>query len=86
MRTIQEIFDAVIDFGHYAEQGLMCWALQDAGSHGLISEDEEEFATAEIENYLSGYITLSQAIKCEGLTMEPITILKDWENRPTLKH
>lgn len=87
MRTLQEIFNTVLDYDdYYSEKKLMCWALQHAESKGVITEEEYCFAIAEIESYLKGWIVLAQALRRLKSTIPPIEIYRDWANRPTLKH
>ena len=87
MRTIQEIFDVVLDCDdYYRKTKFMCWALQHAESKGVITEEECCFAIAEIESYLKGWIILRHALSYLKSTVPPIEIYRDWANRPTLKH
>ena len=58
MRTIKEIFNEVIDGGHYKHstdsgEG-MCTALYDAHGCGAITEEERRKAISEINEYVGG--------------------------------
>lgn len=87
MRTIQEIFNAVLDYDEYCyEKKLMCWAIQHAEDKDVITEEESCFAIAEIESYLEDWVTLGLALRYIKSTIPPIEVYRDWANRPTLKH
>lgn len=59
-RTIQEIFDAVIDAKHYpykeqrgSSSNFMCEALAKATNHGIITEEERVRAQESIRKYIN---------------------------------
>ena len=95
MRTIQEIFDAVIDGGYYANEftpeevsGHMCVALTYANAADRITEAERHLALDEIQEYLQGAIFLSTVLSIRDLPYEHedrLAIYRDWVNRPQLK-
>lgn len=96
MRTIQEIFNLVIDNGFYEIESkgyaYMCHSLYSAYKNGCIGMDEVVLATDAIESYMQGseVIALVTALD-SGLGKETSTfrdcllVYKDWENRPELK-
>ena len=87
MRTIQEIFNTVLDYdNYYSRRKLMCWTLQRAEDKGVITEEESRFATEQIKEYLKDWIVLVQALGYLKSTIQPIEVYRDWANRPTLKH
>lgn len=87
MRTIQEIFDAVLEYDdYYSSRKLMCWTLQYAERFGIITEEECWFATEQIKEYLQDWVVLIQALNYLQTKVTPLEVYRDWANRPTLKH
>ena len=87
MRTIQEIFNAVLDGDdEYSQRKLMCWALQQAECSGIITEEECRFATEQIGEYLEDWIMLNHALHYSQSKVTPLEVYRDWANRPTLTH
>lgn len=95
MRTIQQIFDIIIDAGHY--HSLMCFGVYDAHIHELITTEEHDFAIAEIRRYLcdlggnedywSGDVRpdLVDALRLAGLAFsfeDRLKIYREWADRP----
>lgn len=87
MRTIQEIFNAVLDYdNYYSRRKLMCWTLQHAEGLGVITEEESRFAAEQIKEYLKYWVVLIQALHYLKTEITPLEVYRDWANRPTLKH
>ena len=98
MRTIQEIFNVVIEAGLYGKGNFMCFSLEEAVNTGLISASEFCATKCEIDAYLHtgvGSNTLISSLASSGnLNKEEIgkgytkvdltRIYKDWANRPSL--
>lgn len=89
MKTIQGIFDAVIDRGFYDSKAttFMCWALDDALNLNVITKVEHHIATNEIQNYLNGWVTLQSALQRYDLPHsfpDRLAIYRNWANRPQL--
>lgn len=96
MRTLQEIFNVVINAGIYSKElenttsPFMCAALILAFKTKHITREEGRMARDAIKEYLSptGYLFLTSALRNED---HPSTfedrkaIYLDWENRPLLK-
>lgn len=86
--NIQEIFNKVIEAGHYGNSSFdaMCSSLALALGKE-INEDEYIFAIQEIRSYLGKYIYLKSLLVANSLpyTFEArLKIYKDWKNRPKL--
>ena len=63
MKTTQQIFDLVMEYGYYGQHTFMCYALHSAYSEFLITEQEYHRARNEIRELLAGlYTTLSALI------------------------
>lgn len=87
MRTIQEIFNVVLDRDdYYSRRKLMCWALQQAECLGIITEEECRFADEQIKEYLENWLLLRHALHYLQTKITPLEVYRDWANRPTLKH
>lgn len=88
-RSVQEIFDAVIDGGFYTErEDLMCFSLGGACFEGVISKKEREIAAGSIQSYLRPYYSLESKLSCYDLPNKfpnRLAIYRDWANRPRLK-
>lgn len=98
MRTIQEIFNVVIEAGLYGKGTFMCFSLGRAEDAGLITSLESSTAIQVISDYLNtgvGSNTLISSLASSGnLNKEEIgkgytkvdltRIYKDWANRPSL--
>ena len=88
-RSVQEIFDAVIDGGFYTEYtDWMCLSLSDAHLEGVISKKEREIARREIGEYLGSFGTLESKLYHYNLPYEfpdRLAIYRNWKNRPTFK-
>ena len=88
-RSVQEIFDAVIDAGFYTERTeWMCFSLRGAYFNGVISVKEMEIAECEIDEYLGGYALLETKLGCSALPCEfpdRLAIYRNWASRPNLK-
>src|SRR5690554_3155291 len=88
-RSVQEIFDAVIDAGFYTERTeWMCFSLRGAYSNGVISVKEMEIAECEIDEYLGGYSLLETKLYHNDLPCEfpdRLAIYRNWSNRPSLE-
>lgn len=98
LRTVQQLFNVVIDSGHYsntnpytAEKGSawMCCAVGDAYEEHLITYDEREKVLRAINGYLhsmyGGQGLLRTALNENGLPCEfndRLAIYRDWKNRP----
>lgn len=93
-RDIQDIFNAVIDGGHYTENSSgnawMCESLERAYKGGSIGRREYRKAKNEIFFYLggfSGYATLEGALWFNDLGHgfeERLAIYRNWANRPLI--
>lgn len=88
-RSVQEIFDAVIDGGFYTEYAnWMCHSLESARFHGVISKKEEKIAKREIRAYLGGYTFLETKLFHLGLPFklpDRLAIYRNWSSRPSLE-
>ena len=94
MRTVQEIFDTVIQTGHYGKrkQGVicetyMCFALTNACRHQVITSEESDFAHDLIKDYLTESATLKGALGYNRLPSssdDRLALYQNWENRPKL--
>ena len=85
-RSVQEIFDAVIDGGFYTEHcDCMCFSLEGALRAGVISKEEGRIADREISEYLDPYPLLKSKLHWHGLPSkfsDRLAIYRDWKNRP----
>lgn len=92
MKTIQQIFDTVIDNGLYEDS--MCPSLGKAKNRLLITEEEYQKADKAIYNYmkkLNKYVDyrftpLRDVLWQKGLPFsyeDRLKIYRDWKNRPT---
>jgi len=88
-RSVQEIFDAVIDAGFYTERtDWMCHSLDGAYFNGVISVKEKEIARRVIREYLGWFGTLESKLYHYNLPYEfpdRLAIYRNWKNRPTFK-
>lgn len=88
-RSVQEIFDAVIDAGFYTERTeWMCFSLRGAHSKGVISAKEMEIAECEIGEYLGGYALLESKLYDGSLPNQfpdRLAIYRNWSSRPSLE-
>lgn len=95
MRTIQEIFDAVITAGYYGPRihnisntPYMCHALVWAVEDGSITEAEKTWALEQIHEYLHGFATLFGALianKLPNFESDRWYIYQHWSTRPRLR-
>lgn len=95
MRTVQEVFNDVIDEGFYFDESTygksarhMCGALYYAWYNGHITEAEYQRADAEIREYLQDHAFLRYALEVTGLPHEyedRLAIYRNWANRPKLR-
>jgi len=87
-RSVQEIFDAVIDSGFYTERrNWMCHSLCDARFVGVISKKEERIARRAIREYLGEYTLLEGMLYDHNLPCgfsDRLAIYRDWASRPSL--
>lgn len=88
-RSVQEIFDAVIDGGFYTErEDYMCFSLKGAYSEGVISKKEMRIAGRSIKSYLGRRYSLEAVLLEHGLPRkfsDRLALYRDWANRPSLK-
>lgn len=97
MRTIQEIFNVVIDAGHYHQHGRMCPALVLAHEYRLITTEEYYLAVTEIRQYLCDlaeeedyfsdrvHADLVDALRSAGFAFrfeDRLAIYQKWADRP----
>lgn len=94
MRTLQEIFNAVIDSGHFREDSYMCNSLWEAYYINIICSDEKELVNEAISDYLDelnschtyeDYNTLKGVLRNIGIDnsfKERLWIYRNWEHRP----
>lgn len=87
MRTIQEIFNAVIENVYYADQDMcrfMCNSLYSASFDNIITESEEDFAVEAIKS-LIGNDTLADYIShCDfekEVFHQTLQIYQNWGKR-----
>lgn len=85
MRTVQEIFNIMIETELYSERlyPLMCHAL-DTAIHE-ISEEEFQIAHSAIQEYIKPYGSLGGLLRHNNHAYEfkdKIEIYKNWDNRP----
>lgn len=94
-RSVQEIFNEVIECGYYTENRLsdfhpyMCGSILDAYNHNIISKTERKKALAAIREYMkfgsSGYLAI--CLKDYGLPYsfkDRLHLYKNWKDRPKL--
>lgn len=88
-RSVQEIFDAVIDGGFYTErEDYMCFSLQGAYCEGVISKKEMRITGRSIKSYLGRRYSLESLLLEHGLPRkfsDRLSIYRNWANRPSLK-
>lgn len=90
MRTIQEIFNAVIDNGYYEDSEVkqfMCISLNAACKAGVITYEECYEATDLINDYIGEWFFLEFALFNNGLPYDfesRLAIYRDWASRPVL--
>lgn len=98
MRTVQEIFNAVIDSEHYSlaygnASDMMCVALRFACMAGIITHKEGAVASSEIRAYLKAIEpqkafvgSLKGALRRTGLAdpgfKSRLRIYRNWDKRP----
>lgn len=97
MRSIQEIFDVVIDAGHYHQHGRMCPGLGEAHEYGIITKEEHGLAVTAIRQYLCGlaeeedyfservHADLVDALRSAGFAFrfeDRLAIYQKWADRP----
>ena len=100
MRTIQEVFDVVLANDLYplpdCDYPAMCNSLARAWRYKLITVNEEQQATDDIDSYLdklgegvedSAYLQRQLAITFNLKEWPPVEVMlaiyRDWDNRPT---
>lgn len=89
MINVQDVFDQVINSGHYSPldgSELMCHALKAAGRNGDISSEDFILAKEEIRSYLGGFGSLGGFLDYKGLPYDfnaRLAIYLNWKNRPT---
>ena len=85
MKTVQEIFNGIIEDDLYQSQGyFMCVSLHFAWEKGLITDEEHGQCLEEIHDFIKPYITLHNIFKPQNpkLTKEVrLEIYKNWERR-----
>ena len=93
MRTIQQIFNTVIDQGFYSSTSFMCTALFEARSLYAITASELQKANRAIHNYMRkmnkdidcNHVSLKYVLSQRGLPCsdkDRLEIYRDWKNRP----
>ena len=94
MKSIQEIFNTVINNGTYTERGYMCPALSASNSLGLITKFECEYARYLIRIYMyelntksnTNHITISRCLEKNGFcNNDLVSFYRNWGNRPKVK-
>lgn len=95
-RTIQEIFNAVIDEGFYSNEFIeskssrwMCEAIHYAYVAELLTMEERRLALEEIKEYIQGYTFLGSALSISNLPYkyeDRLAIYRNWANRPQLTY
>lgn len=97
MRSIQEIFNAVIESGYYTEEKVqtfysasMCLSLIFAKDREVITPEEKTRAQKEIDVYMqtSPSLFLVDNLKSSNLPYDfssRLAIYLDWGNRPELR-
>ena len=94
MRTIQQIFNTVIDREFYDYTSFMCIALTVAERQRVITESELQKADKAIHNYMKklskgvdyNKTSLEEVLSQKGLPYsytDRLMIYRDWKNRPT---
>lgn len=88
-RTVQEIFNAVIDSGCYSEtRRFMCPALCAARASGVITPKEHKLASEEIKTYLGDIPCLILVL---GGYLTPVNfsatkaVYQNWDNKPVIR-
>jgi len=88
-RSVQEIFDAVIDAGFYTEhEDWMCRSLELARLCGVISKEEKKIARREIGAYLGSFTILESKLYFYNLPYkfpDRLAIYRNWASRPSLE-
>lgn len=97
MRSIQEIFNVVIDAGHYDQHGRMCPGLGEAHEYEIITKEEYHLATTTIRQYLCDlaeeedyfsvrvHANLVDALRSAGFAFrfeDRLAIYQKWADRP----
>lgn len=85
MRTIQEIFDLTITSNHYGYHSLMCYSLAYARGAGILTDREADLTARQVRAYIRPHVRMDEFIKHHKFKVTPMSIYKDWENRPRLK-
>lgn len=85
MKTVQEIFNGIIEDDLYQSQGyFMCDSLHFAWKHGLITDEERDQCLDEICDFIGPWATLQGMFELRDhrLTKEVrLEIYKNWERR-----
>ncbi len=85
MKTVQEIFNGIIEDDLYQSQGyFMCISLDYAWNHGLITDQEHDQCLEEIYDFIGPCATLHGMFELRDhrLTKEVrLEIYKNWERR-----
>lgn len=85
MKTVQEIFNGIIEDDLYQSQGyFMCISLHFAWKHGLITDEEHDQCSDEIYDFIEPCVTLHGMFELRDpkLTEEVrLEIYKNWERR-----
>ena len=94
MKTVQQIFNTIIDHGFYSSTSFMCTALFVAKRQSVITESEFQKADRAIYNYMKklnkdveyNLTGLEYVLRQKGLPCsdeDRLMIYRDWKNRPT---
>lgn len=92
---IQEIFNLMIDeelydphcvFDNGNASIFMCNALITAYERELVSNEEASKTILAIEKYIGNYSTIRYALKINCIDTDPLSVYKDWANRPKLTY
>ena len=96
MKPVQEIFNIVINHGHFKSHfeiartsPYMCISLDIAALHGVITKPEAHMATSAINEYLepTGWGSLEATLQQSDLPNNferRLRLYRNWADRPTL--
>ena len=91
MKTMQEILNVILENKGRVRYGIttqyMCDAISVGVDQGLITEEEQDFAYEEINNYIYGNWSLGGLLKHNNLPHDleaKIALYSNWESRPIL--
>ena len=84
--NVQEIFNKVIQAGHYDENApLMCYSLLTSFKSEVINLKEYRACVEEIKKYLGGFGSLGGFLDYKSLPCNfnaRLSVYKDWVNKP----